>query len=453
MPLAVEHRQVSVIGAGRSGTAAAVLLRRRGATVLLSEQRPAAPGQAEELAQLGIESEFGGNTDRVLAGGLIVTSPGVPADLPLFQRARAQGISIISEIELAYLATPARIVAVTGTNGKSTTTSMIGAILTTAGTEALIGGNLAPGRPLAELAMAATDRSVIVAEVSTFQLETIDTFRPSVAVITNISPDHLDRHPDFPAYAVLKARLLANQTADDTAVLNADDETVVRVTAGLPPRRLWFSSRVRQDAGAWFDGVSLWSGRDGAETAVMPASELTVPGVHNIENALAAIAAAAALGAAPVAMRAALRDFRGVPHRLEDVATVGGVRYINNSMCTNAAAGVSSLRAFPQPLVVIAGGRDKGLDLSPFLREIAARARAAVLIGEVRQRLAGELRSIGMAAVHTADDLAQAVRIAAAAARPGDVVILAPGCSSFDMFRDFEERGERFKQLVRELAG
>ncbi|MCU0607655.1 MAG: UDP-N-acetylmuramoyl-L-alanine--D-glutamate ligase [Candidatus Edwardsbacteria bacterium] len=453
MPLDVEHVQVAVIGAGRSGTAAAALLRRRGATVLLSEQRPAAPGQAEELARLGIEAEFGGHSDKVLAGGLIVTSPGVPADLPLFQRARANGIRIISEIELAYLATPARIVAVTGTNGKSTTTSMIGAILAAAGIEALVGGNLAPGRPLTELAMAATDRSVIVAEVSTFQIETIDTFKPSVAVITNISPDHLDRHPGFPAYAALKARLLANQTADDTAVLNADDETVVRATAGSHSRKRWFSARARQESGAWCDGASLRLAQGGNETVVMPASELPVPGVHNIENALAAIAATAALGAAPAAMRTALQAFRGVPHRLEDVATVGGVRYVDNSMCTNAAAGVSSLRAFPQPLVVIAGGRDKGLDLSPFLLEIAARARAAVLIGEVRERLAGELRSTGMAAVHTADDLAQAVRIAAAAARPGDVVILAPGCSSFDMFRDFEERGERFQQLVRELAG
>ncbi|HTY08435.1 MAG TPA: UDP-N-acetylmuramoyl-L-alanine--D-glutamate ligase, partial [Candidatus Edwardsbacteria bacterium] len=383
---------------------------------------------------------------------MIVTSPGVRTDLPLFQKAKDKGIKVISEIELAYLATAARIAAVTGTNGKSTTVSMIGDILAAAGIDALIGGNLAPGRPLAELALEATADSVIVAEVSTFQIETIADFRPHVAVITNITPDHLDRHPDFATYARLKGALLKNQTPSDFAVLNADDENVRKYTAGSTPAKVWFSRGQRQRQGAWSDGASMrlaW--QDRVET-VMNVSELAVPGAHNVENALAAIAASSVFGARPEQMREALREFKGVPHRLEQVRTLNGVTYINNSMCTNAAAGVSSLRAFGQPLVVIAGGRDKGLDLAPFLREIAARARAAVLIGEARERMAATLKTMGYAHIYASKSMADAVRQAADLAQPGDVVILAPCCSSFDMFRDFEDRGDAFRRAVAELA-
>lgn len=452
MPLDLANINACVIGAGRSGRAAARLLRNRGASVFVSDHGPASPEVTRELDALGVRYEFGDNTGRILDSELIVVSPGVKPDLPVLKQARAWGLRIIGEIELASLATAAKIVAVTGTNGKSTTVSMIGAILHAAGIHSLTGGNLAPGRPLSELVLEATAGSVIVAEVSTFQIETIERFRPYVAVITNISPDHLDRHPDFETYAALKGRLLINQSRNELAVLNADDENVVKHSAGAASTRLWTSTQVKQDEGAWFDRVSLRLSRNGDETVVMSAAELVVPGRHNIANALAAIAAASAFGVAPGTMRTALSGFRGVPHRIETVRTIHGVVYINNSMCTNAAAGVCSLRAFDQPLVVIAGGKDKGLDLSPFLREIKARARAAVLIGEVKDRLLTELRAMGFPNVHAADDLRQAVRTASREALPGDAVILAPGCSSFDMFRDFEDRGDQFKRLVRELA-
>ncbi|MDI6738859.1 MAG: UDP-N-acetylmuramoyl-L-alanine--D-glutamate ligase [Candidatus Edwardsbacteria bacterium] len=452
MPFDFSNIKACVIGAGRSGRAAVKLLRARGASVFVSERNPASPELMEELNALGAGYEFGGNTAKILGNSLIVISPGVRTDLPIVEQARWRNIRIISEIELAYLATEAPIVAVTGTNGKSTTASMIGEILQQAGIHTLTGGNLAPGRPLAELALEAKANSVIVAEVSTFQIETIEDFKPHVAVITNISPDHLDRHPDFETYAALKGRLLKNQTGNEYAVLNADDANVEKYTVEAKATKLMFSVRRKQANGAWFDNKSLRLARDGRDTVVMRADELKVPGIHNVENALAAIVSSSVFGVQPGEMRTALSEFAGVPHRLEMVRTVNGVTYINNSMCTNAAAGVSSLRAIDQPLVVIAGGRDKGLDLSPFLKEIKQRARAAVFIGEISDRLASELKTMGFDNIHTASDLDQAVRIASGQARPGDTVILSPCCSSFDMFRDFEDRGDRFKRIVRELA-
>ena len=452
MPLELSNIKTCVIGAGRSGWAAAKLLRVRGASVFVSERGAGSPEMTRELDALGAAYEFGGNTARILESVLVVVSPGVRTDLPILEQARGRGIRVIGEIELAYLATAARIVAVTGTNGKSTTASMIGAILQEGGIHTLTGGNLAPGRPLTELALEATANSVIVAEVSTFQIETIESFKPAVAVITNISPDHLDRHPDFETYASLKGRLLRNQTKDEFAVLNADDENVKYYTAGAASTKLQFSAREKQGEGAWLDDESLRLARNGNDTVVMSAAELKVPGRHNVANALAAIAVSSVFGVSPDAMRKALSAFRGVPHRLEIIRTVNEVTYINNSMCTNAAAGVSSLRAFAQPLVVIAGGRDKGLDLSPFLREIAARARYAVFIGEIKEQLAADLKAMGFGNAHTAADLEQAVRIASRKSQPGDVVILSPCCSSFDMFRDFEDRGDQFKRLVRELT-
>jgi UDP-N-acetylmuramoylalanine--D-glutamate ligase len=328
---------------------------------------------------------------------------------------------------------------------------MIGDILKAAGLKVLVGGNLAPGRPVNELVLAADVDSVIVAEVSTFQLETVDSFRPFVGVITNITPDHLDRHPDFETYGRLKGRLLSKQGPEDTAVINGADPDVIRFAGKPMARTLLFNSGHAVTDGAWYDGQSLLMAKLGDSKTVMAASELRVPGRHNIENALAATAAASAFGVPRETMRQALAAFRGVPHRLEEVATVDGVRYINNSMCTNAAAGVQSLRALPGPLVVILGGKEKNTDLSPFLDEIAARARAAVLIGENRQRLARELGQRGLSAAVEADSLDAAVRAAAQAAAPGDVVILAPGCASYDMFRDFEDRGNQFKAAVLRL--
>ena len=451
MKLDLTHKKVSVIGLARSGMAAVRLLKMAGAEIFVSDFKNINSEELKELESLEVSYETGGHTEKLLDSRMIVVSPGVRTDIPILQKAARMGIEVIGEIELAYRAAEARIIAVTGTNGKSTTVSMIGNILKKSGLDAHIGGNLAPGRPLCQLAMEAKPESIIVAEVSTFQIETMKTFKPYIGVVTNISPDHLDRHPDFESYARLKGELLKNQDETDHSVLNLDDAIVQKYCSGYRGRRLGFSLTKTVENGSWWDGQSLHISRDKKSHRVLDADQLKIPGKHNIANALAAIAAASVLNVSLSDMAAGLVSFNGVPHRLEEVATIKGVRYINNSMCTNSAAGVSSLQAFDSPLIVIAGGKEKGIDLSGFVAEISKRARAAVLIGEARERLKAELDSMGFSNALMADNMADAVRLASQKAQAGDVVILAPGCASFDMFRDFEDRGEQFKQAVHNL--
>lgn len=448
MKLELKDKTAAVIGAGRSGLAAARLLKKHGATVLLSEGKSLSSQAGAELTAAGINYETGGHSGKVLETELVVISPGVRLELPILAEARKKNIPVIGEMELAYQLTPAKIIGITGTNGKSTTTSMLGVILQAAGMDCYIGGNLAPGRPVCELVLEAGPQSFIVAEVSTFQLESIVDFKPHIGIITNITPDHLDRHPDFETYAKLKARLLENQTPTDHAVLNADDEMVLKYASGAGSQKMMFSLLRRVEQGTCLDqGTMCWA--QGKELVpLMRASELAVPGQHNVQNALAAAAAARILKISPATIKQALKTFKGVPHRLEEAGMVNGVRYINNSMCTNAAAGVSSLRAFGEQMVVIAGGKEKNVDLSDFLKEIAQKARAAVLIGECRDRMERELSNLGMKNLHKAASMKEAVLQASVLARPGQLVMLVPGAASFDMFKDFEDRGNQFKQAV-----
>ncbi len=451
MKLDLANNKVSVIGLARSGMAAVRLLKAAGAETFVSDHKDLDPEETRELDGMGVPYEKGGHTEKLLDSTMIVVSPGVRIDIPMLQKAAERGIEVIGEAELAYRAAQARIIAVTGTNGKSTTVSMIGSILKEAKREVHIGGNLAPGRPLCQLAMEAGPDAIIVAEISTFQIETIKTFKPFIGVVTNISPDHLDRHPDFDSYARLKGELLKNQNDKDYSVLNLDDADVQKYCSGYLGRRLGFSLTKKAENGAWRDGSSINISSEGRSAKIMDSAELKVPGKHNIANALAAIATTSVLGVSAPDMASGLVSFKGVPHRLEEVAMINGIRYINNSMCTNNEAGINSLRAFDAPLVVIAGGKEKRTDLSGFVAEISRRARAAVLIGEARERLKAELESRGFGNTMLADGMAQAVRMASQQARPGDVVILAPGCASFDMFRDFEDRGEQFRQAVHDL--
>lgn len=441
-----------MLGLGRSGRAAAGLLKKLGAEVFVSDRGRIGPEYLQWLESENFGYEQGGHTDRALEADLLVISPGVIAGSPILTKARRRGLEIIGEVELAWRASPAPIIAVTGTNGKSTTTSMIGHILNSCGKKCLIGGNLAPGRPLCQLAGEAGPGDLIAAEVSSFQLEAISDFHPKVAVVTNITPDHLDRHPNLESYARAKARIFENQGAEDFAVLNRDD---ANVGSYCRPRSrvLEFSSQGKVGKGAWSDGGSLYLEKDGESLRLMSAAELKVPGGHNVENAMAAAAACWALGCSPDKMGRALGSFAGVPHRLELVAESGGISYINNSMCTNPAAGAASLRAFGGRVVVIAGGREKGLDMEPYLREIASRAAAAVLIGESRAGMKKILSELGYRQVRLAESLEQAVEEAARLAAPLGTVLFSPGCSSFDMFRDFEERGEAFKKAVRITVG
>lgn len=440
-----------MIGLARSGMAAVRLLKKAGAEVFVSDQGPIRPMELKELEMLDISYEMNGHTSRLLENEMIVVSPGVRSDIPILRKATEKRIEIIGEIELAYRATEARIIAVTGTNGKSTTVSLIGSILKASGKDTHIGGNLAPGRPLCQLAIEAKAESIIVAEVSTFQIETISTFRPYIGLVTNISPDHLDRHPDFETYARLKGELLKNQEPTDFSVLNRDDENVRKYCWGYRGRVLDFSLSGPVENGAWWDGQKIILAWDGGMEEIMGSADLKVPGRHNIANASAAAAAASALKISPAEIAAGLASFGGVPHRLEEVAEIDGVRYINNSMCTNNEAGVNSLRAFDVPLVVIAGGKEKRTDLSGFMTEIAKRSRAAVLIGEAKDRMKDELESMGFKNILLANTMEESVQMASRQAKAGDAVILAPGCASFDMFKDFEDRGEQFKLAVRNL--
>lgn len=444
-------KRATVLGLGRSGRAASDLLERLGAEVFITEQGSPNVEAMEWLKSKGYRYEVGGHTQEALGADLIIISPGVRPDSSILEQARSIGIEAIGEVELAWRAAQAPIIAVTGTNGKSTTTSMISHILNSCGRRCLVGGNLAPGRPLCELVVEAGPDDFIAAEVSSFQLETISGFRPKAAVMTNITPDHLDRHPDFESYARAKARIFENQGTEDIAVLNGDDANIDRFCRPRS-RVLKFSRNGRVENGAWYNGQDLLITDNRQDKVMMSASALKVPGMHNIENALAAAAVCWALGCRPGDIGAALAGFRGVPHRLEAVAERDGVRYINNSMCTNPAAGAASLRALEGRVVVIAGGREKGLDMEPYLREIAARATAAVLIGESRQMMQRELSALGFTEIHRAEDLEQAVEMASRLAAPGGTVLFSPGCSSFDMFRDFEARGQAFKEAVARMA-
>ncbi len=447
MGYCLQGRRVTILGLGRSGRAAAELAAALGGTVFVSDQGRLDEKSQEWLEQRGFAYEEGEHSRRALEADVLVLSPGIRPGIPILEEARSLGIEVIGEIELAYRASRARLVAVTGTNGKSTTTSMIGHLLNSLGRRCLVGGNLAPGQPLCLLAKEAGPEDIIAAEVSSFQLESIVDFRPAVAVVTNLTPDHLDRHSDLEAYARAKARILENQREGDAAVLNADDQNLKKY---FMPRAAvyYFSSRERPAQGAWSDGRRIFFSREGKDVEVMSCADLPLPGRHNLENALAAVAAAAALGGDLGAMGRALASFAGVPHRLELVARHDGVAYVNNSMCTNPAAGARSLEAVSGPVVVIAGGREKNLDMGPYLEAIAQRAKAVVLLGEARENMAAGLRRLGYHNIFLVRDLAEAVSQAKDLAAGQGTVLFSPGCSSFDMFRDFEERGEAFRQEV-----
>lgn len=444
-----------MVGLGRSGRAAARLLVKEGARVVGTDIKPReelGPDVAE-LENSGVSLALEGNPIEVAQDAdCLIVSPGVPEGSALLREARQRAIPVIGEIEFAYLFLEHHpIVAVTGTNGKTTTTAMIGEIFKEAGRRAWVGGNMAPGEPLSEIALKTKQGDVIVAEVSTFQLESIERFRPKVGVLTNITPDHLDRHPDFSSYARLKARLFENQTAEDWAVLNADDPNVVSATQGIRSHKIWFSSKQVPSNGVGLEGGAILSSLGDEKATLLKAGELKLRGMHNVENAMAASAVALTFGISADAVRMALNRFQGVPHRLEEVARIKGVLYVNNSMCTNPAAGARSLEAFGEPVVLIAGGKEKGLDLSPFYEVIQRKAKAVILIGENAFKMKQDLARGGFEATVMAATMEEAVNLASTQASAGDVVLLSPGCASFGQFTDFMDRGEQFKAAVKQL--
>jgi UDP-N-acetylmuramoylalanine--D-glutamate ligase len=382
-----------------------------------------------------------------LSADLIVVSPGVPTELELLNLARAKQIPIWGEVELASRLTSARFLGITGTNGKSTTTSLLGAMLEAAGFPTVVAGNI--GTALCEVVTRLTPSHWVVAELSSFQLETIVSFRPHVAVLLNLAPDHLDRYPDLASYYAAKARIFLNQTAEDCAVLNADDPLTLEWAREIRSRPLLFSRTRTMGDGAYVRNDHLVVRRAGQSEAVCRVEEIRIQGLHNLENSLAAAAAAAAIEAPAAAIGAALRRFPGLPHRLELVAEVDGVRYVNDSKGTNVGAVVKSLEGYRSGVILIAGGKDKGGDFRPLRPLLETRAKTLLLLGQARDAIRNQLS--GACPMEEVGSLPAAVARAAEIAVAGDTVLLSPACASFDMFRDFEERGEVFRQAVRDL--
>jgi UDP-N-acetylmuramoylalanine--D-glutamate ligase len=451
----LKDKRVLVVGLGKSGVASALFLKEHGARVTVSDTKSGDELRNEipVLLDHGITVETGGHGERTFRGqDLIVVSPGVPVDAPLLVQARAMGEAVIGEIELAAQFLPGPILAITGSNGKTTTTTLTGEILTAAGLATLVGGNI--GTPAISLAERAKPESVIVLEVSSFQLETIQKFRPKVAVVLNVTPDHLDRHRTFEAYVDAKSRIFENQRGDDFAVLNEDDPTCVTMAARTRAQVFWFSRQKEVKLGAWVrEGNILF--RDGAglqkkaQREIMLVSEIPLKGAHNLENVLAAVCAGALMGCAPEKIRQAVRDFKAVEHRLEFVATIRGVDYYNDSKATNVDATIKALESFPANIHLILGGKDKGSDYTVLNDLLRQRVKRVYTIGAAAAKIESQIK--GAEVIH-AETLENALRKAHAVAQPGDVVLLAPACASFDQFKNYEHRGQVFKETVHALG-
>lgn len=443
-------RRVLVVGAGKSGQAAARVLCSLGAAVTLTDLKPASVLSLDGLPDA--VQLVAGRYPAVGPGAydLVVTSPGVPFAEPPLAAARAAGIPVWSEIELAYRLARQPVIAITGTNGKTTTTALTGQMFRDAGQPVVVAGNI--GVPLVAEVVKAPPEAVLVVEVSSFQLETVHTFAPKVAVILNITPDHLDRHGDLESYRAAKARIFAQQRPEDWTVLNFDDPLVRSLAARVPGRVLFFSTRHELGEGVFLTGGMIVLAKEGERLPLLPVAELSLRGRHNWENCLAATAAAWAAGLPASSLAHTLRTFPGVPHRLEPVAVIDGVLYVNDSKGTNPEATMRALEAFSEPIILIAGGRNKGASFAALAEMMRGRVKHLILLGEAAPLLEQAARAAGLQAIDRVPDLAAAVAKARALAAPGEVVLLSPACASWDMFANYEERGEVFKELVRRQA-
>jgi UDP-N-acetylmuramoylalanine--D-glutamate ligase len=435
-----QDKRVVVVGAGRTGLALADYFRRQGASVTLSDQRSRqALPQVRHLEEQGIALDLGGHARELFeTADLVVVSPGVSLTTPAVAAALKRQVPVIGEIEVAFSELTAPMVAITGTNGKSTTTSLMGRMFQAWGKRTFVGGNL--GTPLIE-AVQSNRWDWVVAELSSFQLEAIRTFRPRYALLLNLSEDHLDRYPDMDAYVRAKMRIFENMTSADVAVLNAEDPAVLLAARDIRPRRVLFSSRRLLPEGMGMDGEEIVWRLNGVERR-FPVAELRLKGEHNIENVMAALIPPLLEGCPAERAWAAARDFAGLEHRMCPVRVLDGVTWFNDSKGTNIGSVVKSLAGLAAPVTLIAGGKDKGGDLTPLVEPVRAKVAHLILIGQAAARMEGALAEV----THTlrADSLGEAVRLAREVTPPGGSVLLSPGCSSFDMFRDFEERGARF---------
>jgi UDP-N-acetylmuramoylalanine--D-glutamate ligase len=446
----VQGKRILVVGLGKSGIASALFLQSRGARVTVSDAKSEEQLRDEIPALLdkGITVETGKHGERTFRDqDLIVVSPGVPNDVPSLVNARKSGTQVIGEIELAARYLQGEVIAITGSNGKTTTTTLTGEVIAAGGFQSLVGGNI--GTPAITFVDQSSPTTWVVLEISSFQLETIETFRPRIAAILNITPDHLDRHGSMEAYIAAKARIFENQTEKDFAVLNMDDPTCVALGKGLKPQVVWFSRKQEVQRGAFVRNGKIVF-RDGdSERDIMPVDEITLKGAHNVENILAAVAIGLIAGVEPANVREAVKDFKAVEHRLEYVATIRGVQYFNDSKATNVDATIKAIESFPGNIHLILGGKDKGSDYSVLNELLKARVARVYTIGDAAQKIESQISGVELTSAGTLD---VAVRKANEFAMPGDVVLLAPACASFDQFQSYEHRGRAFKEAVHALA-
>jgi UDP-N-acetylmuramoylalanine--D-glutamate ligase len=445
----IKGRKIGIVGMARSGMSTARLTQKLGGQPFVSDNAPAdrAPGQAAELRNLGIPFETGGHTEQLLQQDFLVVSPGVPLHLPILAEAREKGLPIFSEIEVASWVCPGPIIAITGANGKTTTTTLTGEILAAAGFDTHVCGNI--GRPLADVVPLMGEKSIAVVEVSSFQLETISVFKPRVAAILNLTPDHIDRHGSFEAYKQAKYRITENQDAGDVFLLNGEDHESMTDLPASGARREIFTTRSDADAAAYVQEGTLWVRSVGRRAPVIAASEMAIKGPHNLQNAAAAVAMAVQFGVAPDVMARVLAAFPGVEHRLEQAGTVAGVTFINDSKATNVDSVRWALRSVETPLYLILGGRDKAGDFVPLIEDGRGKIKGIVAIGEAREKIFGVVGK--QFPTEFAASLQEAVERCFEMAHPGETVLLSPGCASFDMFDNFEHRGRVFKAAVKSL--
>jgi len=444
------NQNVLVVGMAKSGVSAANLLLRLGAGVLLYDKRDASHFDLADLFARGAVDFLGKDPAQAEAlADMLVLSPGVPVRQPFIRRAQAAGKPVISEIELGYQTAKADFVCIGGTNGKTTTTALTGEIFKNGGRRTFVMGNI--GVPICDASLETRKGDVIVAEVAALQLETILEFRPRAAALLNVTEDHMDRFLTMEYYTACKLRQFKNQDASDFAVLNWDDPITRAQADKLPSRLLWFSRREEKQQGAFLREGSILFKMDGREQVICPAREVRIPGTHNLENALAAVCLAGAMGIAPEAMAHTLRTFPGVEHRIEFVREVGGVHFINDSKGTNPDATIKAIEAMEAPTVLILGGYDKHSEFGPLFAAFTRQIKTVVLLGATQPKLEQAAREAGFADVILARDLEDAVKKAFAVAEKGDNVLLSPACASWDMFRNFEQRGELFKQIVNRL--
>ncbi|MGD9105481.1 MAG: UDP-N-acetylmuramoyl-L-alanine--D-glutamate ligase [Desulfobacterales bacterium] len=458
----LNHKNILIVGLGMSGIAAARFAKKKGASVTVTDMA----GEKE----LGVYAAMAHKLDVIMELGkhdiktferadLIVISPGVPHTIPPIQKAIAKGVPIVGEFELAarYIREP--VIAVSGTNGKTTTTTLLGTMLENSGFKVFVGGNI--GNPLIDYADKKGTADVVVAEVSSFQLDTMDTFRPRVGVLLNITDDHLDRYPDVKSYARSKGRLFENQQQSDCAVLNGSDPIISSITKDLHARKLFFchqeNSQVKDRATALISRgdpsaqANITIRMKEHQKISLHLSATNFPGRHNLENAAAASLAAVAVGGTPEGVQSALNDFKGLPHRIEYIATIDDVRFFDDSKATNVDAVIRALETFGEPIVLIMGGRDKGADFSKLLEPIRQHIKKLILMGEAKHKIKSVLEDACRESAKTASTMEDAVISAYHAASPGDIVLLSPACSSFDMYSSYAERGEDFRRVIGNL--